>query len=145
MRRRKSMRVSERAADANHRVVSTVVAGPDVYRRKPCDECPWRRDSMVGAFPAQAYRLSANCAVDKSDTAFGCHMAGVDESVTCAGFLLSGSDDNLAMRLRRICGDIDMSQVSDGGVALYQNYFEMAVANGVAPDDPALRGCRRRC
>lgn len=140
---RRSTRTRERVADENHRVVTTETSGPDVYRRAPCAECPWRRDARVGAFPAQAFRLSASCAEDMSDVAFGCHMSGADRSVTCAGLLLRGSDHNLAMRRRAATGEIDLSKVSDGGAELYDDYFEMAVANGVAPDDPALRRCRR--
>lgn len=39
-------------------------------------------------------------------------------------------------------GHIDLSQVDENGCDLYENYVEMAVANGVDPKDPALRNCR---
>lgn len=133
-----------RLADANHQVVTTTVkGGNDVYRRAPCAECPWRRDAPAGAFPAKAYMLSAHCAHDCSDVGFGCHMSGVDHSVTCAGFLLRGADHNLFVRKQIALGGIDLSKVSDGGAELYEDYVEMAIANGVAADDPALRNCRR--
>ena len=32
--------------------------------------------------------------------------------------------------------------VSDGGHELHDNYREMAIANGVSPDDPSLAECR---
>jgi len=37
---------------------------------------------------------------------------------------------------------IEMDQVSDGGVALFDSYAEMAIANGVEPNDPVLAPCR---
>ncbi|AVK09334.1 DUF6283 family protein [Pseudomonas aeruginosa] len=35
-----------------------------------------------------------------------------------------------------------MNQVSDGGVDLFDSYAEMAIANGVDPEDPILKPCR---
>lgn len=39
-------------------------------------------------------------------------------------------------------GRYDPSLVSDDGIALYDSYREMAVANGVPPDDPIIAPCR---
>ena len=52
------------------------------------------------------------------------------------------ADHNLSVRLNLINGELDMNQVSDGGVDLFDSYAEMAIANGVDPEDPILKPCR---
>ncbi|NRB41639.1 MAG: hypothetical protein HRU20_24740 [Pseudomonadales bacterium] len=39
-------------------------------------------------------------------------------------------------------GDYDLSKNDDGGHELFDNYREMAVSNGVSPDDERLELCR---
>jgi hypothetical protein len=131
--------VRTRAAGDDHQVV-TVVGGSGSYRRKPCSDCPWRVDA-VGEFPAEAFRHSAGTAYDMSDRVFACHQAGTQKPVACAGFLLRGADHNLAVRLKRMRGEIGDDVVEDGHV-LHSNYREMAIANGVNSDDPILGPCR---
>ncbi|MFI6296808.1 DUF6283 family protein [Nonomuraea sp. NPDC050790] len=119
--------------------VTSLIGGGDGHQEHPCAQCPWRRDTPVGRFPAEVFRHSARTTYDLASEVFGCHMAGRDQPKTCAGFLLRGASDNLAirMRLRRQ----DFSGVRSE-VELYDDYREMAVANGVDPADCALRSCR---
>lgn len=131
--------VETRAAGAEHQVVS-VLSNHKSYRRKPCSDCPWRVDA-TGVFPAEAFRHSARTAYDMSNHVFTCHQSGVERPATCAGFLLRGADHNLAARLGYISGRY-RADVTDAGVELHQSYADMAVANGVAPDDPSLKRCR---
>ena len=128
-----------RRADENHQVV-TVEGGRGSYRRKPCKDCPWRKDA-VGVFPAEAFRISAHTSYDMAKETFGCHEAGSKTPATCAGFLLRGADHNLSVRLGFIEGRFG-GDVEDGGHDLHENYREMAIANGVDPDDPVLTKCR---
>lgn len=86
-----------RPAGNEHQVV-TVSGGSGAYRRKPCADCPWRKDA-TGKFPPEAFRHSANTAYDMSDHIFGCHRSGTGKPATCAGFLLRGANHNLAVRL----------------------------------------------
>jgi hypothetical protein len=53
---------------------------------------------------------------------------------------MRGAVHNMAMRIRNH-GDWT-NQVSDGGHELFDNYREMAIANGCDPNDPALEKCR---
>ncbi|HBO7965336.1 TPA: hypothetical protein L5C46_003803 [Pseudomonas aeruginosa] len=129
-----------RWADWYHQVV-TIKSGRKHACKVPCKDCPWRRDA-VGVFPAEAFRLSAATAYDMSDRTFGCHTTGKEKPTTCAGFLLRGADHNLSVRLNLINGELDLNQVSDGGVDLFDSYAEMAIANGVDPEDPILKPCR---
>lgn len=111
------------------------------HRRTPCAECPWRRDAKVGAFPAEAYRISAKTAYGMGQSTFACHMAGSQNPATCAGFLLRGAVHSMIVRMATVLGRLDPRQVNTS-VPLYDSYREMAEANGVDPDDPILKPCR---
>lgn len=129
-----------RPADDNNQVVTVEGGSGRAYRRQPCSKCPWRVDA-TGEFPAEAFRHSASTAYDMAQTTFGCHESGSRKPATCAGFLLRGSDHNLAVRLGLMSGRYKQD-VTDAGVELHQNYRAMALANGVSVDDPALLLCR---
>ena len=73
---------------------------------------------------------------------FACHESGVVKPALCAGFLLRNSGNNLGVRFQLMRDELDLPQVSDGGAELFSSYREMAVANGVDHDDPALAQCR---
>jgi hypothetical protein len=133
--------VKARPAGESHQVVR-ILGGASSYRKKPCDTCPWRKDAVIGEFPAEAYRISANTAYDMAKEAFSCHESGTKKPATCAGFLLRGADHNLGVRIKIIEGRYHPDDVSDEGLELYDNYREMAIANGVDPDDEALKNCR---
>lgn len=130
-----------RPADRDHQVVTLSGGDGKSYRRKPCAHCPWRLDQPTGRFPPEAFRHSAETAHDLSDHRFGCHMSGVERAETCAGFLLRGAAHNLAVRLDLMTGRVDLDDVSTD-VPLYNSYRDMAQANGVAAEDPALLRCR---
>lgn len=134
------------------RIIQVQPAGPDHqvvsvkgkytgHMKKPCPTCPWRKDA-TGEFPAEAFRHSAPTAYDMSQHVFACHASGVEKGKTCAGFLLRGATHNLAVRLGYGNGRYGESPVTDGGHELYDSYREMAVANGVDPNDPVLKECR---
>lgn len=131
--------VATRAAGDLHQVV-TVVGGRGSYRKKPCKTCPWKTN-MVGEFPAEAFRHSANTAYDMADHMFACHESGSEKPAVCAGFLLRGADHNLTVRLARMQGRIK-NDVVDGGEDLFENYRAMAVANGVGETEEILAPCR---
>lgn len=132
--------------DGAHRVVTLVNDNANehrfAHRARPCGQCPWRADLPVGVFPASAFRHSAATAYDMAQTTFACHMQGKDKPATCAAFLLRAADHNLAVRMAILRDRYNPAAVDDGGFPLYRSYRAMAVANGVAPDDPALALCR---
>ncbi|WP_410675502.1 DUF6283 family protein [Amycolatopsis sp. cmx-4-68] len=118
--------------------VVTISSPGGAYQVEPCLRCPWLLDSPVGAFPPEVFRLSAHTTYDQAKRRFGCHASKPDEPKTCAGFLLRGAAHNLTVRMYG--PDITSDVSSDR--PLYANYREMAIANGVAPDDPILAPCR---
>ena len=107
------------------------------YCRKPCDECPWRRDVPVGKFPPERFVQLAGTNYDMSAVQFACHKSHEDREFACAGFLLSGAANNLGVRLARS----DLRKI-ESPYPMFDTFREMAVANGVDPDDPALENCR---
>lgn len=131
-----------RPAGDEHQVVTLKAAeGDRHYRRKPCGGCPWVIEN-TGDFPAQAFEHSANTSEDMSLHVFACHESGSERSSTCAGFLLRGADNNLAVRLGISQGKYELDQVHEDERELYDSYREMAVGNGVDPESPALKDVR---
>lgn len=131
--------VNIKPAGTEHQVVSVASTGGS-YRKKPCPTCPWRKDA-TGVFPAEAFRHSAPTAYDMAEKTFACHASGVHKPAVCAGFLLRGADHNYTVRRGYITGRFS-NDVYDAGLDLYSNYREMAIANGVSPDDPVIQPCR---
>lgn len=127
-----------RPAGPDHQVV-TVHGGSGGYCKRPCGDCPWRKDA-VHVFPAEAFRHSASTAYDMAENTFACHQAGTEQPKICAGFLLRGAEHNMTVRLAYMRGEI--GEVHHAGLNLHDGYREMAVANGVDPDDEVLRPCR---
>jgi len=107
------------------------------YARKPCPECPWRRDVEPGRFTAERFRALAHTAYDMSMHIFACHKSPEGREFACAGFLLRSSAHNMSVRLARQNFEDVISPWP-----LYTSYRELAVANGVDPRDPVLRPCR---
>ena len=112
-----------------------------LYRRQPCGGCPWRVD-RPGAFPPAAFRRLASTAYDMSRVSFVCHETSEAAPLVCAGFLLRGAAHHLAVRLHIAHGEVDPAALHDGGHELHGSFRDMAVANEVDPDDPALAACR---
>ncbi len=74
-------------------------------------------------------------------TTFACHMSGADKPATCAGFLMRGAQHNLAVRIAYSTGKIK-DDLEEGDAELFESYREMAVANGMDPNDERLKQCR---
>lgn len=144
-KRKRNVIVGETRVCSDEFGVTTLLVhneGRHVHRRTPCAECPWRMDVPTGVFPAQAFRESAPTAYDGAFGTFSCHMQKTSAPSTCAGFLLRHSENNVGVRLSQGRERIDIETVSDGGLPVYPSYREMAVANGVAADDPVLDNVR---
>ena len=121
--------------------VFTVRKANQGHATEPCPRCPWRKDAPIGAFPPEVFTASARTNYDMAQHTFGCHGSKRCDPLTCAGFLLVGAGNNRAVRVALIRGTIDLAKVGSP-VELYSSYREMAIANGVDPDDPALERCR---
>jgi hypothetical protein len=111
------------------------------YAPAPCAECPWRTDVPPGRFPPARFIALAKTAYDMALEQFACHKAPDSRAFGCAGFVLRGATHNLGARLSINAQRLDPRAVSSP-FPLYCDYREMAVANGVEPDHPALAACR---
>jgi hypothetical protein len=111
------------------------------YQTRPCAECPWRTDVVPGKFEPERFVALAHTAYDQAEEQFGCHKASEAEPVGCAGFVLAGAEHNIGARVSAMNGRLRPAEVSSPW-PLFSSYREMAVANGVPPDHPALRRCR---
>ncbi len=131
--------IQTRQAGEDHQVLTTQ-GGKGGYCKKPCLDCPWRKDA-TGVFPPEAFRHSARTAYDIAEHTFACHQAGPENPKLCAGFLLRGADNNLSVRMKRMAGKIQ-DDVTDAGHELHASYRDMAITNGVDPEDPVLAKCR---
>jgi hypothetical protein len=72
---------------------------------------------------------------------FQCHDTTDEVPLTCAGFLERGADHNLTVRMAYIRGRLEPMDRS-GGHDLFDDFREMAVANGMDPDHPEMARCR---
>ena len=109
--------------------------------RRPCAECPWRKDVPTGHFAAERFKALAETAYDLSTRIFACHKSAEEHPTICAGFLSRGADHNLTVRVAYGRGELKQADRT-GDLPLYDDYRAMAVANGVAADEPILKLCR---
>lgn len=111
-----------------------------VLRRalRPCANCPWRRDSPPGEFPAARYEALAATAGTPGREAplgapiFACHKSGDGKEIACAGWLAVVGLYHLGMRVDAAIGRLDPVAFTPGvdWPALYSSYSELAAVNG---------------
>jgi hypothetical protein len=102
----------------------------------PCSECPWRRDMPPGRFPPQRYRDLAHTCYDAAMSIFTCHKSPPHQPRACAGFLIRYATHNLIVRMSRRITDVRSPY------ELHRSYRDMAILNGVDPQDITLRAVR---
>ena len=112
------------------------------YRRFPCAECPWRRDTTSGQFPACRYEQLENTSGAPGAEAglnaplFACHKTTEGREQACAGWLAVAGRDHLGVRLAVATNRLPAEALDpgDGWPALFDSYIEMA-ATQAATDD----------
>jgi hypothetical protein len=113
---------------------------PVPHRRCPCAECPWRRDTPPGQFPACRYEQLADTPGRPGAEAglraplFACHKTAEGREQACAGWLAVTGRDHLGVRLAVATGRLP-AEVLDPGAgwpALFDSYDEMAATQAAA-------------
>jgi hypothetical protein len=107
------------------------------HRRRPCAECPWRRDTLAGQFPACRYDLLRTTSEQQpgnepGPTAplFACHKSPEGREEACAGWLAAVGHRHLGVRLAIIQQRLPAHVIEpdDGWPDLFGTYAEMAAA-----------------
>lgn len=109
------------------------------YRRQPCEECPWRRDSPAGQFPPERYEALASTAGRPGHEAgftapiFACHQSTANRDQACAGWLAQVGGQHLGIRMAVVTGRLSGEALSPGDdwPELFGTYEELAARNGV--------------
>lgn len=115
---------------------------PRVHR--PCDECPWRRDTPAGRFPACRYQQLAETTggpgteVALGAPMFACHKTPDGRERACAGWLATTGRHHLGVRLAAALGRLDPAALEPGPgwPDLFDTYDEMAATQAATDEDP---------
>lgn len=102
--------------------------------RRPCDECPWRRDAEPGRFPAERYealRATAGRAGAEAGLhapMFACHKTPDGADRVCAGWLATVGAEHIGVRLACLTGRLSYEALRPAAdwPALFADYSEMA-------------------
>jgi hypothetical protein len=108
------------------------------HRRRPCAECPWRRDTPRGMFTQERYDALADTSGARGAEApidaplFACHKSAEGREEACAGWLAAVGAEHLGVRLAVVSGRIPASALAppDDWPALFASYDEMARTQG---------------
>lgn len=109
-----------------------------LHRKLPCEECPWRRDTEPGQFPAERYEaLRATSCTEGGhpglgDPMFACHKSQEGREVACAGWLAVEGAAHVRVRIALATGELP-AEATRGGAdwpVLFDSYDEMAETQG---------------
>lgn len=110
-------------------------------QKRPCAECPWRRDVPPGQFPLERFEALRATAGEGDGLAaieapmFGCHKAAEgDDGFACAGWLVVCGRDHVGIRVAVAGGQLpaDALDPGDDWPMLFSSYGEMAENQGRA-------------
>ena len=111
------------------------------HRRYPCTECPWRRDTEPGSFPAERYEaLQATTGAPGAEAGlnaplFACHKSVPGRDEACAGWLAAAGAEHLGVRLAVATGRLPATCLTPGvdWPELFDTYTEMAETQAAQP------------
>ncbi|WP_425455445.1 DUF6283 family protein [Amycolatopsis palatopharyngis] len=112
----------------------TGATGALPHRRRPCAECPWRRDTPPGQFPADRYAALANTSGTPGAEAlldapmFACHKTTEGQEQACAGWLAVAGVHHLGVRLAVATGRLSPETLNPapGWPPLFESFHQMA-------------------
>jgi len=110
---------------------------PSFRLKKTCDECPWRKDVPVGRFPPERFVALRATVVQGLNALFACHKSVEGREGVCVGYLLRCGENNWVVRLAASRKEFNPRELEAAG-PLYDNFEQMAKANGVRPLGRAL-------
>lgn len=104
------------------------------HRRRPCAECPWRRDVAPNMFGRDRFEALAATSgspgreVEVGGPMFACHKSPEGAEEACAGWLAVAGREHLGVRLAVVQGRLDPAALAprEGWPALFDSYDAMA-------------------
>lgn len=108
------------------------------HMKKPCPECPWRRDTPPGKFPPERYEALRNTSgrpgneVGVQAPIFACHMTHEGKDKACAGWLATVGCEHIGIRLAVAMNRLDPDTLRPhaGWPELFDSYDDMAATQG---------------
>lgn len=112
-------------------------------RRRPCAECPWRRDVAPGQFSQARFEsLTATSGSPGQEAPIGapmfaCHKSPVGSEEACAGWLAVAGHQHLGVRFAVVEGRLDPDSLSapEGWPPLFDSFEEMSATQAAIPDE----------
>lgn len=105
--------------------------------RKPCDNCPWRRDAPTEYWDSDHFRDIWNNCQDDGMSVMLCHKATAlpkaeRGNLPCQGWARVMGYEAIGVRIAVIQGVLTDDEVNDrDAVDLYDSFEEMLEANGI--------------
>ncbi len=107
-------------------------------RPRPCEECPWRKDTPPGQFPPDRYEALRHTAGQEGwhpglhDPMFACHKSAEGKELPCAGWLAAVGQDHVRVRLAAATGEIkpELLRHDPDWPELYETYDELMEVHG---------------
>jgi hypothetical protein len=110
-------------------------------RRFPCAECPFRRDTKPGRFPACRYDALRETVGEPGREQppgapmFACHKSPEGREEACAGWLAVCGIEHLGVRMAVLTSRLEPEDLrpGEGWPELFASYEEMAAVQGGTP------------
>jgi hypothetical protein len=90
--------------------------------RRPCDECPWRKDAEPGRFLPERWEALRATSLNPEngehpglgDPLFACHKTPEEAERACAGWLAREGAEHVTVRLSVAMGHLPACSLSPG-------------------------------
>lgn len=112
------------------------------HRRRPCAECPWRRDVAPGMFSRDRFDALASTSGRPGQEAklgapmFACHKSPEGAEDACAGWLAVAGGEHIGVRFAVAQRRLDPALLTpgEGWPELFGSFEEMADTQAVPTD-----------
>lgn len=108
--------------------------------RKPCENCPWRRDAEPEYWDPDHFRDIWGSCQDDGMAMMLCHKSTVlpeseRNDLACQGWARVMGFDSIGVRIAVLSGKLTTDEVDDVAADLYDTFAEMLEANGIEIPD----------
>lgn len=100
-------------------------------KRKPCADCPWRKDAETDVWSKERFQMLAVDCRDDGMKAMACHKSGQEQPYACAGFLAQVGYESVGVRILAMQGGETPDDIYTNGLDLFETFEQMLEANDV--------------